>query len=243
MSCTSKGRRPRVRRAASRALAKASGSRSSSVSPLAEALAELGGLGADAGVVERLELRLQRVDRLDQRAGGLDPAVVRRAEDLLRDRAQSHHETLVLKSCAGPSRPHRRPPDPPICHDGGACSPAPNGLSVREARAALLRPARDVSGCAAPVNGGPERARRAEFSARARAAREREIDMRSLLTAGLVAGHRRLGLARTLRRRTKAYDAATVRRHRQRHRHHPRPCDRACATGCRRSTRTCPTTC
>ncbi len=123
---------------------------------LGEAVAEFLGLRLNAGVVERLELRLQRVDRVDQRPGRLDLAVVRRAEDLLRDRPETHHQTLVLKSPRARRAPLRRPRrSPPNCHDGGACSRAPNGLSIREARPALLRPARDVSGCAVPVNGAP----------------------------------------------------------------------------------------
>ena len=66
---------------------------------LGEAVAELGGLGKDAGVVERLELRLQCVDLLDHRPGRLDLAIVRGAENLLHDRAKTHHRKLVLKSC------------------------------------------------------------------------------------------------------------------------------------------------
>ena len=62
-----------------------------------EPLAELVGLGLEAGVVERLELGLEGVDLLDERADRLDPAVVRRAEDLLRDRAQTQHETAILE--------------------------------------------------------------------------------------------------------------------------------------------------
>ena len=80
--------------------------------PLGEPLAELGGPGADRGVVERLELRFQRVDRVDERAGRLDLAVVGRAEDLLRDRPETHHETVVLKSLRACPAPLRRSPRP-----------------------------------------------------------------------------------------------------------------------------------
>ena len=64
---------------------------------LLEPLAELGGPGLEPVVVEGLELRLERVDLLDQRADGLDPAIVRRAEDLPRERAQTQHETAILE--------------------------------------------------------------------------------------------------------------------------------------------------
>ena len=65
--------------------------------------------------------------------------------------------------------------------------------------------------------------------------------MRSLLTAGLLAGIALVlgGLPRT----TKAYDAGTVLATVNGNADHARPRDRACATGCRSSTRACPTTC
>ena len=52
---------------------------------------ELVGAGAQLVVGERLELRLQRVDGRDLRPVGLQPAVVDRAEDFLRERAK-HRE-------------------------------------------------------------------------------------------------------------------------------------------------------
>ena len=123
-------------------------------------------------------------------------------------------ETLVLKSLWRPGAPA-----PPATHrfvmTGALVHAAPNGLSVREVRAALLQPARDVSGCAAPVNGGPERAPERNSMIARHGAREREIDMRSILAAGLVAG---LALASPVLAQdaagaadpAKAYDAATV---------------------------------
>ena len=66
---TSKWRIFSVRLPASRTAAKASGSKASSVSPCGHALAEFVGLGAQRGVVERLELRLERIDLLHRRRG------------------------------------------------------------------------------------------------------------------------------------------------------------------------------
>ena len=82
ISCTSKWRIFSVRLLPSRTTAKASGSSSSSVSPAAQALAEFVGLGAQRGVVERLELRLQRVDLLHDAPVLLQQAVVAAAENL-----------------------------------------------------------------------------------------------------------------------------------------------------------------
>ena len=62
MSCTSKWRMPRVRDAASRTAANASGSRSSSVSPSCVALAQPVGLFAELVVGEGLEGALQGID-------------------------------------------------------------------------------------------------------------------------------------------------------------------------------------
>ena len=78
---------------------------------LGEALAELDGLGGDSGVIKSLELRLESVDRLDQRTRRLDLSVVRRAEDLLRDRAKTHHQTVVLKSLRRRIADRPRPTD------------------------------------------------------------------------------------------------------------------------------------
>ena len=67
ISCTSKCRWPIVRRAASRTTANASGSRSSSDSPLPDALPELGGLAAELVVAEVLDLGLEGVHELRDR--------------------------------------------------------------------------------------------------------------------------------------------------------------------------------
>ena len=73
---------PRVRRLASRTTAKASGRRSSSVVPAASRLLELGRLGGQFLVGEGLHLRLERIDRLEDRTQGLDLALILGAEDL-----------------------------------------------------------------------------------------------------------------------------------------------------------------
>ncbi len=52
---------------------------------------QLGSLRLDSLVAQRLELRLQRIDLLDERADRFDLAVVRRAEDLLRDSSDAQH--------------------------------------------------------------------------------------------------------------------------------------------------------
>ena len=70
--CTSKWRMAIVRRPTSRISAKDSGSSSSSDSPVARALAQLGELLAELLVVEQLELRLPRVDPLDALGVGLE---------------------------------------------------------------------------------------------------------------------------------------------------------------------------
>jgi hypothetical protein len=67
---------------ASRTTAKASGSRSSSGLALGDAVAELVGLGTQRVVVQRLELRFQRVDLLHGLAVALEQAIVAAAEDL-----------------------------------------------------------------------------------------------------------------------------------------------------------------
>jgi hypothetical protein len=76
ISCTSKARRPSARRAASRQLAKASGSSASRLSPPRARSEQLGRLRLDPLVAQRLELRLERVDLLDHRHDRLDLAVV-----------------------------------------------------------------------------------------------------------------------------------------------------------------------
>ena len=76
---------------------------------LGEALPELGSLGAEPFVVEGAERGLERVDLLDEGADGLDFAVVRRSEHLLRDRSQSQHEQTSsnLKGVSGDLPPTR----------------------------------------------------------------------------------------------------------------------------------------
>ena len=66
-----------MRRPASRTTANASGSRSSSVSPVGEPLAELGGLAAQLLVGERLDLGFVGVDLGDDRPEALQLALVR----------------------------------------------------------------------------------------------------------------------------------------------------------------------
>ena len=78
---------------------------------LGEALPELGGLGAEPVVVEGAERGLERVDLLDEGADGLDLAVVRRSEHLLRDRSQSQHEQTSSNLKAFPATCRR--PVPP----------------------------------------------------------------------------------------------------------------------------------
>ena len=93
MSWTSKCRMLSTRRPASRTTANASGRRSSSVSPLASALPELGGLAAQLVVGERLDRRLERVDRGDERAQALQLALVLRADDLREESINNHSGT------------------------------------------------------------------------------------------------------------------------------------------------------
>ena len=82
MSCTSKWRWPRTRQAASRTTAKASISRSSSVSPLLEALLELDGLVREGVVGERLHLGLEGVDERDELGEAPDLLALARLQDL-----------------------------------------------------------------------------------------------------------------------------------------------------------------
>ena len=66
MSCTSKWRWPSTRQAASRTVAKASMSRSSRISPLAIALAEVHRPVGQVVVGQRLDLGLELVDEGDE---------------------------------------------------------------------------------------------------------------------------------------------------------------------------------
>ncbi len=97
---------------------------------LGQAVAELDGLVADAGVVERLELRLQRVDRLDR----LRVALTFRSFGVPNTFFAIVPSPIIEPSSSnpcGPQMPASRPAplrNPPICHDGGACSCPPNGL-------------------------------------------------------------------------------------------------------------------
>ena len=102
MSCTSKCRMLSTRRPASRTTANASGSRSSSVSPLGEALPEFGRLGSELFVGQRLDRRLERVDLAHDRAQTLQLAFVLGADDL-------GEECLGVASTAGiPGRGYHR---------------------------------------------------------------------------------------------------------------------------------------
>ncbi len=90
MSWTSKCRMFSTRRPASRTTAKASGSRSSSVSPLGEPLTELGGLVAQLVVGEALDLGFFGVDLGDERPNPLQLAVVRRADNFRQEGVDNH---------------------------------------------------------------------------------------------------------------------------------------------------------
>ena len=93
---------PSTRVAASRTVAKAGTSRSSSVAPLASSCAELGRSGAQLGVGQRLHLGLQRVDRLDPRPRRLDAAIVGGAENLAGEAAETDHPmVLSIRNLAG----------------------------------------------------------------------------------------------------------------------------------------------
>ena len=221
--------RAQAERAAGRLAGVGEGLRKQVVQRLAlgEPRLELGGLGEDALVGERLVLGLERVDPLDGGPGRLDPAVVGGAEDLLRDRAQSQHQPVVLSCGRAPASHRRCRLGPPICHDGGACSPAPIGLSLREARSAFHQRQWDVSGWVAPVNGAPGYRRRSGIhaaplcGARTGDRHAQHSDRRASgghHPRGPGVGAGRAGGAR-LRRRDRA-------RHRQRHRDHARPPDR-----------------
>ena len=59
--------------------------------PIGELLAERVGAGPQLGVGQALELRLEHVDGLDRGAIGLEPAIVRGAEHLGRNRADGQH--------------------------------------------------------------------------------------------------------------------------------------------------------
>jgi hypothetical protein len=73
---------PSTRLAASRQTAKASGSRSSSVSTAGDPLAEFGGLAAQRVVGQRRQRRFERIDLLDGLAVPLQQPLVAAAEDL-----------------------------------------------------------------------------------------------------------------------------------------------------------------
>ena len=81
ISCTSKCRMLSTRRPASRTTANASGSRSSSVSPLASRSRNSAGLAAQLLVGQRLNRRLEGVDLAHDRAQALQFAFVLGADD------------------------------------------------------------------------------------------------------------------------------------------------------------------
>ena len=85
ISCTSKWRIAIVRRPTSRVSAKDSGSSSSSDSPLAHALAQLGELLLELVVLEQLELGLPGVDPLDALGVGLELLRFAQPEGALED--------------------------------------------------------------------------------------------------------------------------------------------------------------
>ena len=81
ISCTSKWRMPSTRLAASRHDGEGFGQDLVERLALGEALLELGGLGLQLVVGERLHLRLERVDLLDDAAELAQQALVTAAED------------------------------------------------------------------------------------------------------------------------------------------------------------------
>ena len=108
-SCTSKWRWPRVRLAASRTTAKASGSRSSRVSPAASRSRKAGGHGRQFVVRHGHEAGLQGVDLGHGRPERLDLALIGRAEKLFGERAETQHEILCYAAGNGgpkPPKPH-----------------------------------------------------------------------------------------------------------------------------------------
>ena len=109
--------------------------------------AQVGGLGDDLGIGEFLELRRQRVDLIDDRAGGFDFAVIGGAKDLFRD-------------CSEPEHFFRLPQK--LRHQIGRMGPNPVvfGLFGRLQRSKTTpnkdepkrKPVRDISGCRKCVN-------------------------------------------------------------------------------------------
>ena len=94
MSCTSKWRWPSVRLAASRTTAKASGSRSSRVSPLARRSRNSAVLARSCLVGELGELRLERIDLRHRLVEAFDDAIIGGAEQASGQRAE--HENLDI---------------------------------------------------------------------------------------------------------------------------------------------------
>ena len=84
MTWTSKGRIPRTRTEASRAVAKASGNRSSRGSSAVQALLEAGGFGLELGVGQGPVFRLQVGDVVHQGRHALQLPVVFTAEYLFK---------------------------------------------------------------------------------------------------------------------------------------------------------------
>ena len=76
-----------------------------------------------ARVVERRELGLKGVDLLHERAGATHPAVVRSAEDLLRNRAKSKHLNAFPRNRTACPATRRRPALPVMFVTTGALVP------------------------------------------------------------------------------------------------------------------------
>ena len=95
ISCTSKGRSPSARLAASRTTAKAGTSMAVERRAGGDLFAELGGLGAQLGIGQLADLGLERGDFGSAGPQRLDAAIVGRAEDFAGHAAETDH-SLVL---------------------------------------------------------------------------------------------------------------------------------------------------
>ena len=124
--------------------------------------AELGGLGAQLIVAQRVELGLQRVDRGDLRPIALQPAVVGRAEDPLHHRVELQRRAEHFRpfQCRPARRRWRRLP---LINERamGARATAATTKSAKKARTPIFAPlnrvAREIGAAPCLVNDGRRR--------------------------------------------------------------------------------------